>query len=253
MDILGIDIGGSGIKGAPVNIRKGTLSADRYRIDTPQPSTPDAVAEVVGQVTKHFNWHGPIGCTIPARVKHGVLHTAANIDKRWIGTDAAHLFHEATGCATLVINDADAAGVAEMAFGVGQDRHDFVIMLTVGTGIGSALFINQILIPNTELGHLQLHGDDAEHYAADSARKRDGLPWEGWARRFQEYLEMVEFLFGPDLIIIGGGASRPKKYRKYAHLLKTQAEIVTAQLENEAGIIGAAYSARMLYEPEVRV
>ncbi|WP_456425531.1 polyphosphate--glucose phosphotransferase [Rhodocaloribacter sp.] len=253
MKILGIDIGGSGVKGAPVDIVNGTLAAERFRIPTPQPATPKAIARAVKQIVEHFEWKGAVGCTIPGRVKHGVVLTAANIDRRWIGTNAAQLIEGKTGCRTFVLNDADAAGVAEMAFGAGRDRHDFVMVLTIGTGIGSALFINQILVPNTELGHLELDGRDAESHAADSARKRDDLPWKAWAQRFQRYLEHVEFLFAPDLIIIGGGISRPKKWEKFSGYLKTQAELVPALLQNEAGIIGAAYSARACYEPEVTV
>ncbi len=246
MTILGIDVGGSGIKAAPVDITTGELLAERHRFDTPQPSKPKAVAETVADLVHHFEWHGPIGVTMPARVKKGVTLTAANIDKKWIGTNAGQLFAQATGCPTLVLNDADAAGVAEMSFGAGKDRMGLVLMLTFGTGIGSGLFIDGILVPNTELGHLKLHGDKAEAYAADSARKRNALTWEAWATRAQEYLDHIEFLFAPDLIILGGGISRPKRMRKYLHLLHTQADLLPAQLQNEAGIIGAASAARIL-------
>ncbi|GIV62183.1 MAG: polyphosphate glucokinase [Rhodothermaceae bacterium] len=253
MEILGIDIGGSGVKGAPVDISRGALTAERCRIKTPKPATPVAVAKVVARIVKHFGWQGPVGCALPARVKHGVALTAANIDRGWIGTHVPRLIEEHTGCRTFALNDADAAGVAEMAFGAGRDRHDYVLVLTVGTGIGSAIFINQTLVPNTELGHLELGGHEAEVYAADSARKREDLSWRDWARRFQRYLEHVEFLFAPDLIIVGGGISRPKKWAKFADQLETQAELVPARLQNEAGIIGAAYSARILHQPEVAV
>ena len=172
MTILGIDIGGSGIKAAPVDITTGALLAERYRLDTPQPSKPKAVAMVVAELTRHFDWHGPIGATMPARIKNGVAHTAANIDKKWIGTNVAQLFAQTTGCPTRVLNDADAAGVAEMAFGAGRGRMGVVLMLTFGTGIGSGLFIDGILVPNTELGHLIFHGDKAEAYAA-AARLQD--------------------------------------------------------------------------------
>ncbi|GIV61194.1 MAG: polyphosphate glucokinase [Rhodothermaceae bacterium] len=251
MEILGIDIGGSGVKGAPVDIENGKLLAERHRIKTPKPATPQAIAGVVAKIARHFAWTGPIGCALPARVKHGVALTAANIDKGWIGTNAARLIDEATGCPTFVLNDADAAGVAEMAFGAGRGRHDYVLVLTVGTGIGSALFIHQTLVPNTELGHLELDGHDAESRASDAARKREDLSWHAWARRFQRYLSHVEFLLAPDLIIIGGGVSRPKKWAKFGDRLQTQAELMPALLQNEAGIIGAAYSARVLLEPEV--
>ena len=246
MTILGIDIGGSGIKAAPVDITTGELLAERYRLDTPQPSKPKAVAKTVAELAHHFDWHGPIGATMPARIKNGVAHTAANIDKKWIGTNAAQLFARTTGCPTLILNDADAAGVAEMAFGAGRGRLGLVLMLTFGTGIGSGLFIDGTLVPNTELGHIKLHGDKAEAYAADSARKRNDLSWEKWARRVQEYLDHIEFILAPDLIILGGGVSRPKRIQKFLHLIKTQADLVPAQLQNEAGIIGAASAARAL-------
>lgn len=248
--ILGIDIGGSGIKAAPVDTTTGELLAERYRVDTPRPSKPKAVARTVAKLTRHFDWHGPIGATMPARIKNGVAGTAANIDKKWIGTNAAQLFAQTTGCPTLVLNDADAAGVAEMAFGAGRGRMGLVLMLTFGTGIGSGLFIDGLLVPNTEFGHLIFHGDKAEAYAADSARQRDGLSWERWAERVQRYLDHVEFLLAPDLIILGGGVSRPKKHKKFLHLLHTQADLAPAQLQNEAGIIGAAQAARALANHE---
>ncbi len=246
MIVLGIDIGGSGIKGAPVDTAAGLLTAKRIRLPTPPPARPADVAEVVKKIVDGFNWKGPVGFTMPGRVKHGVMHTAANIDNGWVGADAQQIFVQATGCPVMVLNDADAAGVAEMAFGAGRASQGVVLMLTFGTGIGSGLFCNGILVPNTELGHLRLHGDKAEAYAAASAKKRDNLTWRDWAGRVQEYLDHVEFLFAPDLIILGGGVSRPKKVKKYLHLLKTTARMVPAQLENEAGIIGAAYAARSL-------
>ncbi len=249
MDILGIDIGGSGVKGALVDITTGRLTTERHRIPTPSPAAPKAVARVVARLTRHFGWQGPIGCTLPGRVRHGVMTTAANVDKAWIGTDAQALFRKTTGCPTLVLNDADAAGVAEMAFGAGRGHTDYVILLTVGTGIGSAIFINQTLVPNSELGHLELDGHEAEKRAADSARKRDKLTWEKWARRLQRYLDHIESIFSPDLIILGGGVSRPRKFGKFSGLLHTRATLVPARLENEAGIIGAAYSARGLTTP----
>jgi len=244
MTILGIDIGGSGVKGAPVNISNGDLLDERFRLPTPHPATPKSVAKTVAKITNHFEWHGPIGCTLPGRIKNGIVQTAANIDERWIGTRADRLLHEATGCRATVLNDADAAGVAEMAFGAGRKRNGLVLVLTVGTGIGSAMFYDQVLVPNTELGHLELNGHDAERRAADSARKRDKITWEKWAKRFQKYLNHVEFLFAPDLLIIGGGVSRPKKFERFSSLLTTRAEVLPAQLQNEAGIIGAALSAR---------
>src|SRR5690606_38915635 len=170
---LGIDIGGSGIKGAPVDLETGALTAERHRIATPSPATPQAVAEAVHRMARHFDWHGPIGCAFPARTKQGVAHTASNIDPSWIGTNAEALFSEKTGCPVLLINDADAAGVAEMTYGAGRGREGVVFLLTFGTGIGSALFVDHKLVPNTELGHLYLRGMNvvAEQYAADRVRK----------------------------------------------------------------------------------
>ena len=256
MEILGIDIGGSGIKGARVDVQTGEMTSDRERISTPQPATPDAVSDVVAEIAQHFEWEGLIGCALPARVKRGIAMTAANIDKAWIGTDAEKLISKKTGCPTIALNDADAAGVAEMAFGAGKDREDLVLLLTFGTGIGSALFNEGRLVPNTEFGHVILpgqdEGEDAEDYAADSARKSDDLSWKKWAKRAQEYLDHVEYLLSPDLIILGGGISRPKKYDKYLDLLSTEAELMPAQLQNEAGIIGAACRARALIGKLIR-
>ena len=245
MNILGIDIGGSGIKGAPVNINTGTLVTERIRLATPVPSKPKAVALTVREIVRHLDWQGPLGITMPARVRNGVVLTAANIDDDWIGRHAGHIFSKVTQFPSCVINDADAAGVAEITFGSGRGRDGLVLMLTFGTGIGSGLFIDGRLVPNTELGHLILRGNKAEAYAADSVRKRESLGWVAWAARVQEYLDHVEFLFAPDLIILGGGVSRPKRAKKYLHLLKTKADLVLAQLQNEAGIIGAASAARM--------
>ena len=246
VEILGIDIGGSGIKGAPVNTETGQLIHERHRIPTPQPATPDAVVNVVQEIAKFFEWNGAIGCTFPARIKRGIARTAANVDKSWLGTNVENLIEAKTGCPTVVLNDADAAGVAEMAFGAGRDRNDMVLLLTFGTGIGSALFINNILVPNTEFGHIRMFDKSAEKYAADSARKRNDLKWEKWAERVQEYLDYVEFVLSPDMIIIGGGVSKPHKKNRFFHLLRTDADLVTAQLQNDAGIIGGAYRAKQL-------
>ena len=240
--VLGIDIGGSGIKGAPVDVRNGTLTAERFRIPTPQPSTPDAVAEVVADIARHFAWQGAIGCTFPAIVKHGVVHSAANIDKRWIGEDAAHHFSHSTGCPTMMLNDADAAGIAEMRLGAGRDQDGVVLVLTFGTGIGSALFIDGRLVPNSELGHLDL-GDhhDVETWAAARVREEKDLSWKKWAKRVKRYLEHLEALFSPDLFIIGGGVS--KKSDKFFERLDLHTPFVAAEMQNEAGIIGAAMAA----------
>jgi polyphosphate glucokinase len=244
MQILGIDIGGSGIKGAPVDIQKGVLTAERQRIPTPQPSRPDDVADVVAEIARRFDWDGPIGCTFPAIIKDGVAYSAANVDKAWIGTDAKALFEAKTHCPVAVVNDADAAGIAEMEFGAGRGKMGVVIMLTLGTGIGSAVFVNGHLLPNTEFGHLEVRGKDAEARASDRVRVEKDLSWEKWAEKVDEFLGRVEFLFSPDLFIIGGGVS--KKHEKFLPLLHTRAPIVPAQLLNEAGIVGAAMAARDL-------
>jgi polyphosphate glucokinase len=237
--VLGIDIGGTGIKGAPVDTRSGQLLADRHRILTPHPATPDAVTGVVAELAKFFDWTGPTGATFPAVVKDGVARTAANVDQAWIGTDAAARFAKAIGGDVTVVNDADAAGVAEMTFGAGKDRRGLVIMITLGTGIGSALFMDGALIPNTELGHLKMGKRDAEHLAADSVREQDDLSWTDWAKRVEEYLLLVEALFSPDLFVIGGGVSK-KSEKFFPHLTEVRTEVVAAQLLNEAGIVGAA-------------
>ena len=246
MEILGIDIGGSGIKGAPVDIKTGELTQERHRIPTPQPSSPKEVAKVVSEIVEYFEWKDAVGCTFPARIKNGIARTASNVDKAWLGTNVEILLESQTKCPTVVLNDADAAGVAEMAFGAGRNRNDLVMLLTFGTGIGSALFMNKVLVPNTEFGHIELYDDSAERYAADSARKNLDLSWTEWAHRVQEYLDLLEFLFAPDLFIIGGGVSKPAKREKYIDELHTNADLVTAELRNDAGIIGAAYRAHQL-------
>ena len=245
MNILGIDIGGSGIKGAIVNVKTGEMSTDRHRIDTPNPSTPAAVAEVVAELARHYDYQGPIGCTFPAVVQHGVIMTAANVDQSWIGTNGETIFNETTGCPVHVLNDADAAGVAEMRFGAGRERKGVVIMLTFGTGIGSAIFINGQLLPNTEFGHMKIRGKDAEHRAAARIRTEKDLNWRQWAKRVDEFLHEMEFLFSPDLFIIGGGVS--KKFDKFAPHLTVRAELQPAQLLNDAGIVGAAMAASEIF------
>lgn len=244
MEILGIDIGGSGIKGAPVDVIKGEMIDERYRIDTPQPATPEAVSDTVARIAQHFDWNGLIGCTFPAIVKHGRTLSAANVDDGWIGLDAERLLRQKTGCSLLLINDADAAGIAEMVFGAGVDRSGVVMILTFGTGIGSALFMDGNLVPNTELGHLHLGSHEAEQWTSDRARQEKGLKWKQWGERVNAYLQHLEFLFSPDLFIIGGGAS--KKFDKFAETIHVNAEIVPAQLLNNAGIVGAAMAARRL-------
>ncbi len=244
MEILGIDIGGSGIKGAPVDVKNGVLLADRHRIDTPQPATPEAVSDTVAELARHFKWDGLIGCTFPAIVKHGRTLSAANVDDGWIGMDAESLLREKTGCPLIVINDADAAGIAEMEFGAGRDHSGVVMMLTLGTGIGSALFVDGALWPNTELGHIFLGGHEAEDWTADRVRKEKKLKWKEWGERLNAYFQHLEFIFSPDLFIVGGGVS--KKFEKYAPSIDVEAKIVPAQLLNDAGIVGAALAARHL-------
>ena len=239
MEILGIDIGGSGIKGAPVDTMTGQLTAERHRIETPQLSTPHAVIEVIAQLVRHFEWEKrPLGCTYPGVIKQGVTLTAANVDKGWIGVNAAQRIFQRTECHTLLLNDADAAGIAEMELGAGRGVTGTVIMLTLGTGIGSAIFTQGCLLPNTEFGHMEIRGKEAEHRAAARIRKEKDLSWEEWCERLNEFLGRMEALFSPDLFIIGGGVS--KKFRNFNHLLHTQAKVVPAQFHNDAGIIGAA-------------
>jgi polyphosphate glucokinase len=235
---LGIDIGGTGMKAAPVDLDTGALTADRYKIATPQPATPEAMAKVVHRLVEHFDWRGKVGVAFPTVVRNGIARSAANIDPVWIGTDIDRVFTDASGCAVHVINDADAAGLAEMRYGAGRNRAGVVIMLTFGTGIGSGMFIDGQLVPNTELGHLYLDGAEAEHRAAAIVRERQELSWKDWGRRVHRYLEHVEFLFSPDLFIVGGGVSR--KADKWLPFVDIETEIVAATLENEAGIVGAA-------------
>jgi polyphosphate glucokinase len=238
---FGIDIGGSGMKAAPVDLDTGLLCDERFRIDTPKPATPEAMAPIVHELVEHFEWTGPVGAAMPTVVRHGVVHSAANIDESWIGVDADALFTAATGTDVAVLNDADAAGVAEMTFGAGRGRGGVVIVLTFGTGIGSGMFVDGHLVPNTELGHIQLDGLDAEERAAASARKRDGLSWEQWAVRVNRYLVEIIKLFSPELIIVGGGAS--KRADTWVPLLDVAAEVVAASMANNAGIVGAALMA----------
>jgi polyphosphate glucokinase len=244
MNILGVDIGGSGIKGAPVDCKTGELLTERYRIPTPRPATPKAVTKTLVKIVEHFKWTGPIGCGFPAAINQGRIGTASNIDNDWIGAEVFDLFASATGCQTVVVNDADAAGLAEIAFGAGKNIKGVVFVITVGTGIGTAAFSQGCLFPNMELGHLILNGKIAEHFVSDAVRKQENLSWKKWSKRFGEYLKEIERLFWPDLIIIGGGVS--KKHDKFFHYFKTRAKIVPAQLLNNAGIIGAALSVKNL-------
>jgi polyphosphate glucokinase len=237
--VLGIDIGGTGIKAAPVDTATGELMADRQKLATPQPATPDAVSTVVEELVKTFGWTGQTGITFPGVVTGGVIRTAANVDHSWIGVDAAKTFGASSQLPVTVINDADAAGVAEMRFGAGEGVAGTVLLLTLGTGIGSALFIDGTLVPNTEFGHIQIRGKDAEKRASEHAREEHDLSWGAWAGRVDEYLEHMEMLLSPDLIIIGGGVSR--KSDKFLPLLTgLRAKVVPAALQNDAGIVGAA-------------
>ncbi len=241
--ILGIDVGGSGIKGAIVNTKTGKFKTRRYRIPTPEGATPDDVAAVVGKIATHFKWTGPIGCGFPAVVRNGIAQTAANVDKSWIGTNIAEKFEESSGCPVVVLNDADAAGMAEMKFGSGKGKKGVVMLFTVGTGIGTVIFSHGKLVPNTELGHVLLNTMSAEEYASDAVRQNEQLSWEEWAGRFNEYLLYMERLFWPDLMIIGGGMS--KKDEKFNDQLTVKTTVIPAKLRNDAGIIGAAVAARL--------
>jgi len=239
MHALGIDIGGSGIKAAPVDVTTGKLLADRQKIDTPRPALPGPVADVVNKLTNSFSWSGPVGITFPGVVVDGVTRTAANLDPAWIGLDATSLFAQATGNPVRVLNDADAAGVAEVTFGAGAGEKGTVLMLTFGTGIGSALFTQGILVPNTEFGHIEIRGRDAETRASEHAKELEDLSWGKWAGRVDEYLRHMEALLSPHLIIVGGGVS--KQADKWVpRLTGIRARIVPAALLNDAGIVGAA-------------
>lgn len=240
MDLpFGIDFGGSGIKGAPVDLLAGDFAAERERIETPQPSTPEAVAQVLVELLGRFPASSAsVGITVPAVVRHGVVSSAANIDESWVGTDADALFTEVTGRDVHIVNDADAAGLAEVRFGAARGHPGLVIVTTLGTGIGSALVNDGVLVPNTELGHLEIDGHDAESRAANSAREREGLSMEEWAGRLRTYYRTLEMLFSPDLFVVGGGIS--KRADEFLPLLRIDTEIVPAQLLNKAGIVGAA-------------
>ena len=239
MRALGIDIGGSGIKAAPVDVTTGKLLAVRQKIDTPHPARPGPVADVVTKLTTSFNWSGPVGITFPGVVTDGVTRTAANLDPAWIGLDAASLFNEATGNPVRVLNDADAAGLAEMTFGAGVGEKGTVLMLTFGTGIGSALFSQGILVPNTEFGHVEIRGRDAETRASERAKELHDMSWGKWAGRVDEYLQHIEALLSPHLIIVGGGISK-QSAKWVPRLTGIRARVVPAALLNDAGIIGAA-------------
>jgi polyphosphate glucokinase len=240
--VFGIDVGGSGIKGAPVNLETGNLEQERFRLETPHSASPRPVAETIRAVLEHFDWHGPIGAGFPAAVKGGKVLTAANIHSDWLGLNIENLLLKVTGQAVTVLNDADAAGLAEMRYGAGRGCNGLVMMITIGTGIGTALFTRGVLVPNTELGHIEINGKEAERRASDAARQRKDMSWKEWGSRLNEYLQIMEKLFWPDRIIIGGGIS--KENARFFHFLDLNADVVPAQLLNNAGIVGAALAAR---------
>ncbi len=241
--VIGVDIGGTGIKAAPVDIATGNLTTERIRLPTPSPATPQAIADNVGEVLQRIGVAGPVGLAMPAVVRGGIVETASHIDPTWIGVDAVDFFSKVTGRPVAVLNDADAAGIAEIRFGAGRDTVGVVAVITLGTGIGSALFVDGTLVPNSELGHLPLYEGAAEDWAAESVREREDLSWTEYARRLQAYLDVVQRVLWPQLIIIGGGISNVAD--KFLPLIRLQTPIVPAQLRNHAGIIGAA-----LYAPE---
>ncbi len=238
METLGIDFGGSGIKGAIVDTESGKLLSERHRIVTPQPANPQAVAETVSLLVKHFNFSGPVGVGFPALINNGVAKSASNIDQSWIDKNAEELFSEVTGLPVFVVNDADAAGIAELRFGAGNGAPGVVLLLTIGTGIGSALLNDGVLLPSTEFGHIEFKGDIAERYCSDAARERNHMSWEKWGKRFNKYLMYMEKLFSPEMFIIGGGVS--KKMELFENQITVKAKVIPATLRNQAGIIGAA-------------
>jgi len=240
---FGVDIGGSGVKAAPVDLATGALRAERFRLETPHPSTPTAVVEVAASTVEHFGWTGPLGCAFPGVVTGGVVRTAANVDAGWVDADAAALLSERLGAPVTVLNDADAAGLAEARFGAAKGVHGLVLLLTLGTGIGSALLLDGQLVPNTEFGHVEVDGREAEHRASDAVRDRKGLSWQEWADRLSEVLRHLEALLWPDLIVIGGGVSR--RADRFLPLLRCRTPLAPAALANGAGIAGAALAATL--------
>ena len=242
MEILGIDIGGSGIKGAPVEIQTGEFTQERMRVETPDPAKPRPVARAVAEIVRHFSWDGPAGVTFPGVVIDGVTHTAANLTDKWIGRQARDLIAEEAGVPVTLLNDADAAGVAEMTYGAGRGHEGTVLVITLGTGVGTALFVDGGLVPNTEFGHIEIRGKDGEARAAASARETHDWSWTKWSGKLEEYLRRVEDLIWPSLIIVGGGVSKHAD-QFLPHLKDVRAPVVPAELHNAAGIVGAAMAA----------
>jgi polyphosphate glucokinase len=241
MEVLGLDIGGTGIKGALVDTESGHMLTERFRLLTPHPATPKAMIATTAEIVDHFNWHGPVGCGFPSAIKQGVVLTAANVSKKWIGFNLEEALQTLTGCDVVVLNDADAAGLAEMRFGAGRDQEGVVLIVTLGTGIGISLFVRGQLVPNLELGHIEIGGVDADDWASGITRELENLSWKNWGKRVNKYLVTMEHLLWPDLIIIGGGVS--KKHEKFFPYLTTQTPVVPAKMRNQAGIVGAALAA----------
>lgn len=241
MEVLGIDIGGTGIKGALVDTGSGEMLTERFRLLTPRPATPQAMIATMAEIVKHFRWQGRVGCGYPGVVKDGITYTASNLAKEWIGFNLRESLGELTGCDVAVLNDADAAGLAELRFGAGRGRDDVVLIITLGTGIGTALFVGNQLVPNLELGHIEVGGKDAEKLAAGIVREKAKLSWKKWGKRVNRYLIAMEQLLWPDLIVIGGGVS--KKHEKFFPYFTTRTPVVPAKMRNQAGIVGAALGA----------
>jgi polyphosphate glucokinase len=242
MKTLGVDIGGSGVKGAIVDTRTGKLLSNRIRLKTPMPATPRDVAKTVARLARRLEWKGPVGCCMPGPLRHGTIMAIANLDKSWVGKNASEVFTRSCGVRVTALNDADAAGMAEMRFGAGKGARGVVVVVTLGTGIGSALFVDGRLVPNTEFGQIQIRGKTAEARASARVRKVEDLSWDRWSKRVNEYFLQLENLLWPDLIIVGGGVSR--KAGRFIPHISTRARVVPALLRNEAGLIGAALAAR---------
>ena len=241
MEVLGIDIGGTGIKGALVDTDSGEMLTERYRLLTPRPATPQAMITTIAEIVKQFRWQGPVGCGFPGVVKDGVAYTASNLAKEWIGFNLKSSLGKLTGCDVAVLNDADAAGLAEIQFGAGRGRDDVVLVITLGTGIGTALFVGNQLVPNLELGHIEVGGKEAEKMTAGIVREQAKLSWKKWGKRVNRYLIAMEKLLWPDLIVVGGGVS--KSHEKFFHYFTTRTPVVPAEMLNQAGIVGAALGA----------